>query len=184
MHSLPALGEITFDDSNESDYTHALPALLGLSLTATFFVITDRLDTPGSLSRPQLDLLHLAGMPIGTHGMTHRPWRGLARDGLLEAELVESCDALTEVIHRSISSAAFPQGDYDRRVLSTLRRLGFTRAYSVDEGSSRPSSWLHSRYTVVSSDTPDSVIARIEKPDRSFVESAARSGRRVMKGLR
>ncbi|MGF1648019.1 MAG: polysaccharide deacetylase family protein, partial [Kineosporiaceae bacterium] len=68
---------ISFDDGNASDVEHGLPALRERGLPATFFVLARRLGLPGSLTGDDLRSLRDAGMTIGSHGMDHRPWRGL-----------------------------------------------------------------------------------------------------------
>ena len=56
---------ITFDDGNASDVTLALPALLRHGLSATFFVVAGRIDTPGSLSADGVRALVRSRMGIG-----------------------------------------------------------------------------------------------------------------------
>ena len=68
---------ISFDDGNASDVEIGLPGLVERGLTATFFVLAGRLDQPGSLAVDDVRALATAGMRIGSHGMDHRPWRGL-----------------------------------------------------------------------------------------------------------
>ena len=54
-----------------------------------------------------------AGMPIGCHGMRHRPWRGLGDDELDE-ELVGAKRLLEDVVGTPVTEAACPFGSYDR----------------------------------------------------------------------
>ena len=68
---------ITFDDGNASDVAHALPALRRHNLTAAFFIISGRLDQPGSLATAEVRSLVQAGMTVGSHGMRHIPWRSV-----------------------------------------------------------------------------------------------------------
>src|SRR5690349_24348429 len=68
---------ISFDDGNASDLEIGLPALLERGLTAEFYVLASRFGKAGSLSEEATRKLHSAGMTIGTHGMWHRPWRGM-----------------------------------------------------------------------------------------------------------
>jgi len=69
---------ITFDDGNVSDVEHGLPALRERGLTATFFVLGGRIGSSGSLGTDDIAELVSAGMTVGSHGMDHRPWRGLS----------------------------------------------------------------------------------------------------------
>jgi peptidoglycan/xylan/chitin deacetylase (PgdA/CDA1 family) len=143
---------ITIDDGNASDVTHALPALLEHGLAATFFVVADRINLPGALSSEGIGELVRSGMRIGTHGLAHRPWRRLA-DQVLEAEM-RAARIIAEVAGGPIQEAACPFGSYDRRVLGALRRHGFTRVYTVDRGRAKQGAWLQPRYTVRRHDTP------------------------------
>lgn len=127
---------LTFDDSNASDYTIALPALQERGLTGSFFVITDRLDQRGSLSREQLLVLSRT-MEIGSHGVSHLDWRKLDQQHL-EAELVGSKQTLETTIGRRITAASMPFGRYDTRVLSALQRAGYAKVFSTDGGSGVP----------------------------------------------
>ena len=68
---------ISFDDANASDVQIGLPALIERSLDAQFFVLAGRLGAPGSLDVDDVRELVHHGMVIGTHGMSHRPWRGM-----------------------------------------------------------------------------------------------------------
>ena len=114
---------ITFDDGNESDAAHALPALLDHGLTASFFVVAGRLDHPGSLSSADVRDLARAGMTIGSHGMTHRPWRSLA-DPELGAELADATKVISSAAGQTIREVACPFGCYDRRVECCRIRIG------------------------------------------------------------
>ena len=56
---------LTFDDGFSSDYQLVLPELKKLQAAATFFIVTDWLETPGYLTRQQVRDLSDAGMQIG-----------------------------------------------------------------------------------------------------------------------
>lgn len=147
---------ISFDDSNTSDVSYGLPALLARDLTADFFVLAGRLDSPGSLDEDAVRLLHRHGMTIGSHGMRHVPWRGLSPAASGE-ELVEARERLTKVVGADVSTAACPLGRYDRTLLTRMRRLGYTRVFTSDRRPARDSAWLQPRFTVRNDDTPQSL---------------------------
>ncbi len=147
---------ITFDDGNASDAEIALPALRRAGLTASFFVVADRIGKRGSLTAGQVRELSQAGMTIGNHGLRHRSWRSLDGRGI-EEELVEAPATIAEAAGRPVDEASCPFGEYDRRVLAALRERGFRRVYTVDEAPARPDAWLQGRYTIRSTDTPASL---------------------------
>jgi peptidoglycan/xylan/chitin deacetylase (PgdA/CDA1 family) len=156
---------LTFDDGNASDVEHALPALQSRGLGATFFLSAGRLGEPGFLGAEDVPRLTAAGMAIGSHGMRHRPWRGLDEAALRE-ELVVAREMLVEAAGVPITQASCPFGAYDRRVLSALRHCGYERVYSSDRGTARRDAWLQARNTVEPSD------------DRCLVERIAAGQRR------
>ncbi|WCD92909.1 polysaccharide deacetylase family protein [Microbacterium sp. nov. GSS16] len=159
--------EFTFDDGNESDHRIGLPALLARQARARFFVITDRIGMPGSLSSTQMLDLAESGMGIGTHGASHRPWTELARTGELRRELIESSQTLQQIVGRPTRHAALPHGLYDRAVLDELRVHDFLRVYTLDEGWSRARPWLRNRYSILRTDTADSIRRLLDSPNRA-----------------
>jgi peptidoglycan/xylan/chitin deacetylase (PgdA/CDA1 family) len=168
---------ITIDDGNASDFTYALPALLDHGLTATFFIVAERIDAPGALSSAAIRELVRSGMRIGTHGLAHRPWRNL-RGHRLEAEM-RAARIIADVAGAPVREAACPFGSYDRRVLGELRRHHFTRVYTVDLGRAPRASWLQPRYTLRKDDTPAD-IERLAYPRRNWHFA----GRTLIKRLR
>lgn len=147
---------LSFDDGNASDLAIGLPALLERHLDATFFVLAGRLDQPGSLGADDVRTLRDAGMRIGSHGMTHEPWRGLT-GARLDRELVEARTILSDVTGRAVDEAALPLGRYDRRLLSRVRHQGYRRLHTSDRHRARAGAWLQPRFSIRHTDTVDSV---------------------------
>lgn len=157
--ALPTL-RLSFDDSNTSDLTIGLPALTQRGLTADFFVLAGRLDSAGSLGPDDVRELRHHGMTIGTHGMHHRPWRGLDADTRRD-EFVTARERLAEVAGAPIDQAACPLGRYDRQALGELRALGYTEVFTSDRRYARTGRWLQPRYSVRDGDTVESFRAQI-----------------------
>lgn len=156
---------LSFDDSNSSDVEIALPVLVERGLTAEFFVLAGRLDSPGSLGEPDLRDLLKNGMAVGTHGLHHHPWRGLS-PAAATAELSDARDRIAAVIDRPVTRAACPLGRYDRATLSALRRLGYTAVFTSDRRPATPGSWLQPRFSVYDTDTPATVRAAVARSRR------------------
>lgn len=135
---------LTFDDANASDVEIGLPHLLKRGLTAQFFLCAGLLGRPGRLTRDGVRELVDAGMPLGTHGWTHRDWRRLTQPEVIE-ELVRAPQQLAEFTGQPVTEASIPFGSYDRHVLRRLREAGVTRAYTSDGGRADPGSWLQAR---------------------------------------
>jgi peptidoglycan/xylan/chitin deacetylase (PgdA/CDA1 family) len=173
---------LTFDDGNASDVSYALDALRRRGLTATFFIVAGRLGGPGFVDESGVRTLVDAGMGIGCHGMRHRPWQELDGPGLNE-ELSEARELLEQAAARPITEASCPFGSYDRRVLRTLRRQGYRRAYTSDEGTARPGAWLQPRNTVTPANAKG-IIHRILEAERSSAGALRRRARTAVKRLR
>ena len=123
----------TFDDGNASDLAIAAEPLARAGHSAEIFVLTGRLDTPGSLSRDDLRRLESMGHRIGSHGAAHRDWTQVAGDEVA-AEFTAPKEIIARELGHPVEAAAIPFGRYDRRVLARLRAAGFARVYSSDGG--------------------------------------------------
>lgn len=153
---------LTFDDGNSSDLDLAVPALAERGLNAEFFPLAGRLGRPGSLSAAGLRDLRAAGMPIGSHGWDHVSWRTL-RGPALRRELWDARAALEAASGGPVHRVALPLGQYDRRLLRTLKGAGVPRVYTSDRFPARAGSWLQARYSVTAGDTLASVLAVIRR---------------------
>ena len=149
--------EITFDDGNASDIEIAISALLSRGLKASFFIPVGKLGTPGFLQESNIRTLIDAGMEIGSHGWAHRSWRKLAEDDLAQ-ELIESRKRLQDITGVDVLSAACPFGDYDSRVLKSLRNAGYREIYTSDRGPAISTCLLKPRNTAHATDVPESVL--------------------------
>lgn len=153
---------LSFDDGNASDIETGLPGLTERGLTATFFPIAARLDEPRSLSRSDLRALVDAGMSVGSHGMHHRPWRGL-RAAEQVAEFDEARRVIQDVTGRAVDAAACPLGIYDRTTLLALRRRGYRTVMTSDRSRARAGAWLQPRYSVRADDTVESIASILDR---------------------
>lgn len=151
---------ISFDDGNRSDVDVVLPALAERGFVATFFPVVDRLGDPWSLSPSGLEELVAAGMDIGSHGMTHRPWSGL-RGPAARAEIVQPRHVLEDLLGRRVDRAAAPLGRYDRHTLALLRSDACAEVNVSDQRPARPGAWVQPRFSVRSDDTVTSLRARM-----------------------
>jgi peptidoglycan/xylan/chitin deacetylase (PgdA/CDA1 family) len=180
MHN-PAV-DLTFDDGYASDTETVLPALLERGLSATFFPLAGRLDSPGHVDATGVRRLADAGMHVGSHGMRHRSWRVLDEASSTE-EFTTAREVIAAASGRPVTSAACPFGLYDRRVLTALRERGYTQVFTSDRRRARPGRWLQPRYSIRRDDTVDAVRRGILAP-RPFHERARAAAVGRVKALR
>lgn len=119
---------LTFDDGEMNNFLHAFPLLKEFGLSAYFFVTVDRIGKPGYMGPTELQILSLAGMTVGSHGLTHRILTGLGDDEL-QRELTESRKTLEAILARPVISFSIPRGFYDERVLRFTREAGYREIF-------------------------------------------------------
>ena len=155
--------DLTFDDGYASDVAVAMPALIERGLTARYFPLAGRLGSPGHVDAADLRELVTAGMPVGSHGMHHRSWRGLDAGSAME-ELGVARTMIAEASGEPVTSVACPFGAYDRQVLTLLRRQGYDRVFTSDRRRAGRGDWVQPRYSIRRHDTIASVRQDILAP--------------------
>jgi peptidoglycan/xylan/chitin deacetylase (PgdA/CDA1 family) len=107
---------ITFDDANIGQYENAFPALVARGMTATFYVTTEWIGTPGFCTWDHLRAMKAAGMSIQSHTCSH-PFLSELSEGNLLIELQESKREIDRELGQDTTEIAFPGGDPPRRSL-------------------------------------------------------------------
>lgn len=122
----PRAVAFTFDDGDVTHWQHALPELADRGMRASFFVITDRVGTPGYVSWPHLREMSAAGMAIGSHTASH-PFLSTLDARRLREELRRSKEALDDALGQDTTTLALPGGDEPSRACwPVVREAGFT----------------------------------------------------------
>ena len=73
------------------------------------------------------------GADFGGHGLTHAILTNCSDDELA-SELKDCRETLCRELGREITIFAYPNGDYDDRVVARTRHAGFRYAFSVERG--------------------------------------------------
>jgi peptidoglycan/xylan/chitin deacetylase (PgdA/CDA1 family) len=110
---------ISFDDGDTGQAERAFPALHARGMTATFFVTTSWVGTPGYASWEQLRDMRAAGMSIQSHTHTH-PFLSELDAPQLREELRRAREILDERLGQRTSMIALPGGDAPRADLRSL----------------------------------------------------------------
>jgi peptidoglycan/xylan/chitin deacetylase (PgdA/CDA1 family) len=137
---LPAHGQavawLSFDDGFLDHYTTVFRLLLEHKMTATFFIPTSVVDSPGMITRPMMREMSDRGMTIGSHSVSHcrlsdcQPleiWR----------ELTESRAYLEDLTGRPCDQLAYPFGYHNELARNMARRAG----YRSPTPCARPATW-------------------------------------------
>lgn len=173
---------ITFDDGCADNFSEAFPELLARSMTATFFVITSRIGTPGYVSWEQLKEMRGAGMSIQSHTDTHPFLSALSPDDATR-ELVASRRALDEKLAQRTTTLALPNGDAPRGWnAADFEGAGFRWVATSEFGPNGTASWRVRRYTIRRATT----LAEFERIVRELPAAFSAEGLRlrVLTGVR
>ena len=137
---------ITFDDGFVNVLTEAAPIMAEYGFVGTVYVITGMVGrrtrwTDQGVALPSLPLLTWSQVTelqkrdfeIGAHSVTHGFLTQYPPDNL-KHELTAPKDVLERELGAPISTFAYPQGDYNRRVIASVTSAGYATAVTVDQG--------------------------------------------------
>ena len=117
---------LRFDDGH-ADQWFAYQELKKRGMTATFFVISQRLE----LSPAQWQQVDTDGFEVAAHTRTHPDLRG-SRD--LEGEIRGSKQDLEAILGHPVRSFAYPYGKYGPTILQVVRDSGYESAVTTNGG--------------------------------------------------
>ncbi len=136
---------LTFDDGYEDFYTHAFPVLDRLKLSATVFVVVNRIGKSNIwdghlpvrlrplMNAPQIRELHRLGVTFGSHSLTH-PFLTQLRDQDLHREVSISKSRLEDLLGSEVTGFSYPSGRVDDRVRAAVAEAGYKTAVSTRPG--------------------------------------------------
>lgn len=137
---------LTFDDGFSNLESVGAPILRRYGLKATVYIITGMVGratrwTDGGVSLPsvplltwrQIEALASQGVEVGAHTVTHGFLTQHSHDAL-RSELEASRHMLQHNLGVAANAFAYPQGDYDDRVVRATKAVGYTSAVTVDQG--------------------------------------------------
>ena len=140
------LGAVTFDDALAGVHRHAVEILRDLGLSATVFVVSDRIGVaapewyPGSdrvMTADELREVADAGLDIQSHTRTHADLPGLGGREL-DRELAGARLTLGDLLGRDVEYLAYPFGHYDAHVRAAVRDAGYRAAFTFRNGRITP----------------------------------------------
>lgn len=127
---------ITFDDGYADTYTDAFPVLERFGYRATWYIITDRVDTPGYLTWEQIQELDRRGMQIASHTLNHPDVTTLSAADVA-TQVTQSKLILEQKLGHTITDFCYPYGRYSSAAVEAVRSAGYLTATTTHEGVAR-----------------------------------------------
>lgn len=124
---------LTFDDGCISDYDLVFPKLCDAGLSASFFIITDKIGSAGYLSRAQIREMYRHNMTMGSHTASHRRLTKLSIAQAV-ADIVQSKGILEDITGSEVTQFSFPFGDYNSEILKAVEEIGFSSIFTSNHG--------------------------------------------------
>lgn len=129
---------ITFDDGFSGNFNHALPVLRQYGLTATFFVVSNRVGDPDMLTWPQLREMHRHGMAVESHTANHPLLSTLSSESTRE-ELALSRRMIEGALGSQVAFVSLPNGDSNPHYARIARESGYLGGCGSRFGFNQPS---------------------------------------------
>lgn len=127
---------VTIDDAWADVHANGLEVLVRAAVSATMYVPSRLLGTPGYMTRDQVVEMHRAGISIGAHSRSHADLRRCTETEL-EAEVRGCREDLEALLGQEVTSFAYPYGSEDGRVRHAVIEAGYTSAVTTRRGWTR-----------------------------------------------
>ncbi len=128
---------ITLDDGYRDNFTEALPILKKYGAKATVFMVTNNFGKAERLSWANVWEMSHSKVAFESHTVSHPDLRRVGDDQLWD-ELVKSRQILEVGLGKSVTSLAYPAGEFDNRVVAMAERTGYLSAWKKGGGPVRP----------------------------------------------
>ncbi len=122
---------LTFDDSNEDNYTNAFPIMKKYGFTGVLYVVGTYIDHPNYLTTDQIKEMATAGWEVGSHSMTHQNLT-IMTDDQLRYEIVDSKKYLEQQLGVPILTFAYPFGGENSAVTDYVHFAGYIAAMGAE----------------------------------------------------
>ena len=128
---------ITFDDGYNGIYNYAFPELKKRDMKATFFItasVIDKLEGkyPHVTTQELQEIASDKNFSIGSHTMTHSNLMKMTHEEKIY-ELRESKRILEHITGREVLAMAYPEGNYDKAVIESVKESGYEIAFAVQD---------------------------------------------------
>ena len=128
---------LTMDDGYKDNFTRAFPVLRKYHASATLFLVTHTVDTPGHVAWDDVTVMHHQGVGYGSHTVHHYDLTDLP-ETQMDYELRESKRVLEGRLAEPITDIAYPSGAYNALVVARTRCAGYRAGWKKGGGPVQP----------------------------------------------
>ena len=114
---------LTFDDGNKNVYLNAFPLMKEFGFIGEVYIIANRIDAEGFLTRKQIMELLSSGWEIGSHGMKHIDL--VLNPEALRDEIGTSKKKIEDMLDIKLTSFAYPYGKATKITMDWVRQIGY-----------------------------------------------------------
>lgn len=131
-------GALTFDDAYIDFYKNAFPILSEARISATLFVIVDKIGHKDYCTKEMLNEMINYGIEIGSHTITHPLLTSLTNNEV-KREINDSKLILEDMFSVEVNSFCYPYGDYNDSTVEMVKNCGYSLAVTTNPGLVNPS---------------------------------------------
>ncbi|MGA2765067.1 MAG: polysaccharide deacetylase family protein [Spirochaetia bacterium] len=154
---------LSFDDDWESQYRYGLPLLKKYGFSATFYIWVVVVGMKHHMTWDEIRELKAAGMQLGCHTITHPYLTRVQKDETLQHEILGARKIIEARTGASVTTIAYPFGQYDERVVAAAKSAGFTSARSTWPGVVHSQEGLYSLTGLIRTESEKSLVDSIQK---------------------
>ena len=125
---------LTFDDTDEDQFTIVRPTLSKLGYKAVYFIMTVSIGRKGKfvnyMNKEQIKQLSDEGNVIGSHTYDHKNFKKYAGKDW-EEQLDKPTKKLEEITGKKMTEFAYPFGLWNAEGIPELKKRGFRMAYQL-----------------------------------------------------
>jgi len=121
---------ITFDDGYKDIYNVVYPICKKLNIPFTIFIIVDKIDKEGFLSKEEIEEMIKSGLlTIGSHGYSHKILTDYNID--LKKEILSTKKYLEKAFDYKVDYFAFSHGQFNGKVLKEVKLANYKKSFSA-----------------------------------------------------
>lgn len=124
---------LTFDDTDEEQYSIAAPELEKYGFKGVYFIMTISINRPKYMTQDQIKELSDKGHTIAAHTWDHQNVKKLTTDEDYEKEFIKPKQKLETITGKPIDYFAYPFGALDSHIFPVLQKAGYKAAYQLVE---------------------------------------------------